>query len=219
MAAAALRTREHGRIETLMTDIAPTTQKSTYDESQRDLASMADSVASSTDDAWIRAGIREGWIGIRELMEMEASILDVRRRLARLDDERERLRGIAGCDRQGWDLARRMQALLERSRRIRTVPRRANQRSASRTPRRARASRPRPATRVDIDAGDPPPPSLGRRADAVVAISIGALRAIVRAEVESAIARSKTRPAKRPKSTEPWTPETALHAIGGRVRR
>lgn len=63
---------------------------------------------------------------------------------------------------------------------------------------------------------------MSRRGDAaVITISVGELREIVRAAVEEALARSKTRPAKRPKPTAEgaWTPAQAAFDAGLRVRR
>ena len=55
--------------------------------------------------------------------------------------------------------------------------------------------------------------------DATVTISIGELRAIIRAEVEAALARSRTKPAKAPKAgPETWTPAHAAAELGLRVR-
>jgi hypothetical protein len=60
-----------------------------------------------------------------------------------------------------------------------------------------------------------------RQDDAVVTISVGELRAIVRAEVEAALARSRTKPARTPKSTADgaWSPADSAAEIGLRVRR
>lgn len=59
-----------------------------------------------------------------------------------------------------------------------------------------------------------------RKVDAAtIAITVAELREIVRAEIEAALARVGTRPVKRSKPTEDWTPEAALAAVGARVRK
>jgi hypothetical protein len=56
--------------------------------------------------------------------------------------------------------------------------------------------------------------------DRVIAISVGELRAIVRDAVEEALARSRTKPAKRPKAADDaWSPARAAADAGLRVRR
>jgi len=57
--------------------------------------------------------------------------------------------------------------------------------------------------------------------DAVITLSAGELRKLIREAVEEALARSRTRPAKAPKTTPDsgWSPAQALADVGARVRR
>jgi hypothetical protein len=57
--------------------------------------------------------------------------------------------------------------------------------------------------------------------DATVTISVGELRAIVRAEIDDALARARTKPARPPKSRpeDAWTPAQAAFDAKLRVRR